>query len=430
MNAQQAYERILPHVMNLPIIDTHEHLPAKEERRDQNGDLFIEFMRHYFNRDLISAGMNSKDMERVMNKEGTVMERWKLLEPHWQASRFTGYARALALAARDIYDVPHIAADTIETLYARFEEGMKPGHYELVLKEKSNIVISLLDSDPNCDKRYFRSVFRLEQFLFPFSADAIQEASGGQVPRTFPDWLDLCTHAVDREVSNGCVAFKIGMAYFRPLSVGPATYQEAEACFQKFSDTLHYPDWQGKPITRTRAYEDYMLHHVIRRVTHHNLPVQIHTGLQEGNGNMLPNADPLKLNNLFLEYPGTRFVLMHIGYPWHIQMTALAKNFPNVFLDMCWSHIISPNASVQALNEWLDAVPMNKICAFGGDYALIDGVYGHQLMARENIARSLADKMALGVMNENDAQEVARRLFLDNPYAIFGLKRHGVELPG
>lgn len=30
MNAQTAYERILPHVMNLPIVDTHEHLPGRE----------------------------------------------------------------------------------------------------------------------------------------------------------------------------------------------------------------------------------------------------------------------------------------------------------------------------------------------------------------------------------------------------------------
>lgn len=430
MNAQTAYERILPHVMNLPIVDTHEHLPGREEQRDPKGDLFTEFLRHYFNRDLISAGLSPKDMERVLNREGTVMERWNTLEPYWQASRFTGYGRALALAARDIYGVDHIGGDTIEMLYERFNDGLKPGHYELVLREKSNIIISLLDSDPACDRRYFRSVFRLEQFLFPSSAQVIHTAAGGSVPRTFPDWLDLCTQAVDKAVSDGCVAFKIGMAYFRPLSVAQAAYGEAEASFRTFSDNLHYPDWQEKPVFRSRAYEDYMLHHVIRRVMHHGLPVQIHTGLEEGNGNMLSNADPLRLNNLFLEYPGVRFVLMHIGYPWHIQMTALAKNLPNVFLDMCWSHIISPNASVEALKEWLDAVPVNKICAFGGDYALIDGVYGHQLMARENVARALSDKMALDVMDKNDAQEIARRLFIENPYQIFSLKRHGVALPG
>ncbi len=428
MNAQQAYERILPQVMNLPIIDTHEHLPAREQDRDPDGDLFIEFMRHYFNRDILSAGMPPKDMDKVLSKQGTVMDRWLLLEPYWHVSRFTGYGRALALSVRDIYGVPHIGRDTIEILYEKFHEGMRPGHFDLVLKEKSNIIISLLDGDSPSDKRFFRNVFRLEEFVFPHSYDMVRAAAGGTPPRAFTDWLDLCTQAVDKAVTDGCVAFKIGMAYFRPLSVGAASFHEAEACYARFVDNLHLPDWQEKHITRTRAYEDYMLHHMLRRVTHHGLPVQIHTGLQEGNGNMLPNADPLKLNNLFLEYPDTRFVLMHIGYPWHIQMTALAKNFPNVYLDMCWSHIISPNASVEALKEWLDAVPYNKICAFGGDYCLIDGVYGHQLLARENVARALADKIALGVMDENDAQEVARRLFTQNPYEIFRLERHGVVL--
>jgi hypothetical protein len=43
-----------------------------------------------------------------------------------------------------------------------------------------------------------------------------------------------------------------------------------------------------------------------------------------------------------------------------------------------------------ALVEWLDTVPANKISAFGGDYIFVDGVYGHQYLARQNVARALA----------------------------------------
>lgn len=32
---------------------------------------------------------------------------------------------------------------------------------------------------------------------------------------------------------------------------------------------------------------------------------------------------------------------------------------------------------VNALLEWFDTVPLNKISAFGGDYLSVDGVYGH-----------------------------------------------------
>jgi hypothetical protein len=80
------------------------------------------------------------------------------------------------------------------------------------------------------------------------------------------------------------------------------------------------------------------------------------------------------------------FDLFHISYPFQGTASALCKNFPNVFIDMCWAHIISPSASMQALDDFLDAVPYNKISAFGGDYLLVDGVYGHLYMARQNVA--------------------------------------------
>ena len=48
---------------------------------------------------------------------------------------------------------------------------------------------------------------------------------------------------------------------------------------------------------------------------------------------------------------------------------------------MCWAHMISPTASINALIEYLDSVPTNKNSAFGGDYRFVDGVYGHQYLA-------------------------------------------------
>jgi predicted TIM-barrel fold metal-dependent hydrolase len=117
-----------------------------------------------------------------------------------------------------------------------------------------------------------------------------------------------------------------------------------------------------------------------------DFPVQFHTGIQKGNGNILSNSDPLLLSNLFLEYPNVKFDIFHIGNPFEHGLSALAKNFQKVYVDMCWTHIISPTASINALDEYIDAVPLNKISAFGGDYCFIDPVYGHQYMARKNVS--------------------------------------------
>ena len=101
--------------------------------------------------------------------------------------------------------------------------------------------------------------------------------------------------------------------------------------------------------------------------------------------------------------------------------------FTNVLIAMCWAHIISPTASVRALEEWIDSVPVNKICAFGGDYGFVDAVYGHQAMARENVSRALATRVGEGVLDVDGACEIARRLFIDNPVALFGLELEQVS---
>ena len=122
-----------------------------------------------------------------------------------------------------------------------------------------------------------------------------------------------------------------------------------------------------------------------------------------------------------MEYRNVRFDLFHIGYPYQQTLSALAKNFRNVFIDFAWANVISPEASIRALIEYLDAVPANKISGFGGDYAFIDGVAGHAHIARENVAKALAFKVKHGSFDLVRAKELARMILRDNPAAIFAL---------
>jgi predicted TIM-barrel fold metal-dependent hydrolase len=162
-----------------------------------------------------------------------------------------------------------------------------------------------------------------------------------------------------------------------------------------------------------------MMHHILKIADSKGLVIQFHTGLLEGNGNYINNSDPSLLNNLFFKYPNTTFDIFHIGYPYQTKLAALGKMFPNVFIDMCWAHIISPFASRQALSDYLDTVPYTKISAFGGDYLFVDGVYGHLQLAKENVSRVLSEKVSEGVFDIDRALLIARNLFYDNPLRIF-----------
>jgi hypothetical protein len=94
---------------------------------------------------------------------------------------------------------------------------------------------------------------------------------------------------------------------------------------------------------------------VVRLAGAAGLPFQIHTGIQAGS-NYVPNSNPTQLSNLFTLYRDVRFDLFHSSYPYLSECVVLAKMYANVYVDMCWTHIISPSAAKRALHEYLDAL--------------------------------------------------------------------------
>ena len=431
------YNEILDYTSTLEIIDTHEHLPCKEGDRDSEADVIKEYLEHYFNRDLISAGLSLKDYDRIMEEDLPIIEKWKMVEPFWEVSRYTGYGRALDIVAKDIYGIERIDSSTIEELNDRFLKTLKPGYYKKILKDKCKIKTSLLNVetldkkyDPreersiHCDKEFFSPVYRLKDLIHPndwSQIEKIEKQSGIRIT-SFSRWLEAAETIIDKVYSMGAVALKNGLAYLRTLRYERVERSIAEKEFNRIFSTKHMPDWDGRPSPAGKAFQDYMFHFILDIANCRNLIVQIHTGIQEGSGNILSNSNPKLLSNLFLEYPDVTFDIFHISYPYQNELTVLAKNFANVFIDMCWAHIVSPNASVNALLEWFDTVPLNKISVFGGDYLFVDGVYGHLKLARQNVAKALSVKVDEGLFDMEKARDVARMLFYDNPKNIFKLE--------
>ncbi|MCW3978385.1 MAG: amidohydrolase, partial [Candidatus Bathyarchaeota archaeon] len=230
------------------------------------------------------------------------------------------------------------------------------------------------------------------------------------------------------KMAGKIVGVKIGLAYSRPIRFEKVPFSEAEEAFNEIYRTKRFkvndtpevwkmvPDPVGVDL---RPMQDYLVHAMIGEAERRGLPVQIHTGLQEGNENILSNSNPELLVNLFMEYKDARFDIFHGSWPYCGELGALAKNFPNVYIDMCWMHIISPSRSRTALSDWLDEVPANKILGFGGDYLFVEGAYGHSVIARENIAKVLASKVDDGVYTIERAKKYASWLLRENASRLF-----------
>ncbi len=414
-------ERIIKAVNEIQIIDTHEHL-ATEESRLQIGKKidFTYLFRHYAKEDLISAAniTNKGLIEIIYKNDFPLLDRWELLKPFYRAMRTTGYGRIPLIAARDLYGVPDISDSTVELLTLRMQAANKPGLYENILKEKARIDLSIMDMGRNnFDKKFYRHVERFDNFLLISSASEIIDI-GKQFDikiNSLDDYNFALRKAFLAGIDFGMVGIKSTLAYKRILKFKNTSKEKAEKVFKSLLEKSKVKSEDVKII------QDYLIHKLLDLVDEFDLPIQIHTGLQAGNGNTITNSNPTHLVNLFFEYPNVKFILFHASYPYGGELGTLAKNFPNVFIDMCWSYVISPSYSKRYLHEWIETVPANKIMAFGGDYDFVEAVYAHSVMARQIIADVLIEKVRDRYLTESEAIDIAKMILRENALRIFKL---------
>ncbi len=435
--------RVAAAIDDIQVVDTHEHLLSEEERNRAAVD-FSYLFPHYTASDLVSAGMppglfeaarlpirqvlmdrsarlrRPRPFPTPTRRDMSLEERWEAIEPYWENIRHTGYGKCLLIGVRDLFGISDISRETYQQLSEAISASAQPGWYQHVLKNKGRITISIQDDGrANVDKRFFAPVVRLDHFATPRTREdlGILETDTGVSIHSLDDLLRAMQAALHSYLADGAVGIKIGLAYRRTIHFDKTAKADAERAFNRIASHLgEGPSWE-----EARPLQDFMVHQIIREALERSLPIQIHTGLQEGNENILTNSNPALLVNLFIEYREAKFDIFHGGYPYTGELLALAKNFPNVYLDLCWLAAISPSAAARVLNEAIETVPANKIFAFGGDFMIPEGAYGHCILARQMVSRVLARKIEDGYLTEDEALRLARMVLRDNPAALFKL---------
>ena len=421
--------RILQGLEALDTIDTHEHIIPESERVAAQVDFFT-LASHYLLDDVTSAGLPRASRALIEKAETPEAEKWRLFEPYWKYARFTGYGEALQIAMRDIYAIADISASTLPKMNRAIAERNRMGLYKFVLKDRARIRYCMNDDYWNAvpvrpDPTYFRYAHKFDRFAAPITPAGLQrlEKASGVSITSLPGLKKAMETSFEQALAVGMIAVKSTMAYERNLRFEEVSEADAARTFDSLiSGRVKAPPegferQQNRPF---RQMEDHMYHYLIGLVREHKLPMQIHTGLHAGNGNFIQNSNPADLTNILFLYPDVQFDLFHIGYPYQGEISVLGKLFPNVNVDFCWMHIVSPYAARQALHTMLDMVPANKIFGFGGDYRYPELSYAHLVMARRNIAQVLAERVEARNVTETEAAEVGRWMLVDNPARLYG----------
>jgi predicted TIM-barrel fold metal-dependent hydrolase len=412
-------KRLVQRLAGFTIIDAHEHLGPEAERVSRPVSVFTLFS-HYTQTDLKAAGMSEEEYRFIQDEEKPLPARWRTFRPYFERIRWTGYARPASIVAREFYGIDDINDDTYETLSELLARDNTPGLYERILRERCHIELCLTQCG-----RYGLPEDVLVPLL-PLPVDRFLKRGDVEKASTelnmevsnLETYVLLAEALLDRWRSRGVVGLKITCR----ATTNPS-HEEASRAFTSLWESGEVA--AGSPVLR-----DYLFHRLLESAADLNLPVAVHTGIIWNNWSDFTATHPQHLIPLLQQHWRTRFDCYHAGIPWVGTVGVMGKTFPNLWLNLCWCHVISPEMTVRALNEWVDLVPANKIIAFGGDYAVpVEKVYGHLVMARENIARVLGQRIERGLMDEDQALELAHTWFYENPVALYRLDERGLTSP-
>lgn len=421
------YKEIRELVESTPFIDTHEHLIEESARLRGYADNAWLFpcddwsylLMHYLGDDLASAGMTDADLKRFLSPELGTEEKYRLVAPYWERTKHTGYAQAVRYTLDGLYGVKELNEKTAPRLAEMYKATVKPGFYKTILRDRCNI--------ENCQVNSLESLFMetenpdlLKQDIGfpPLSSDldlSLSEKYLNRAAKTLDDWLELIDY-VFATFGSRAVAAKNQSAYSRRLNYEAVPQEVAEPLFARLASG------ESLSLEEKKSVQDFLFRYCVQRATEAGLPVKLHTGYYAGHNNMplsrlRENAGDLC--PLLKDFPDTKFVLMHIGYPYQDEFISLAKHYRNVYIDMCWAWIINPMASIRFVKEYLLAAPANKLFTFGGDYITVENIYGHSRIARLGLTQAVTELVESGWVPREEARLLIERIMRQNALETF-----------
>lgn len=338
-----------------------------------------------------------------------------------------GHLRVAVRAIKDIYgvDISSFNEDVLSKASKMISEAYEQRDWvKRMLREYGKIVVAVLDKTPTYslwggafDREIFAGSLKVDMFAYGYNREA--RAWTGESPYTFADMLGVQVSSFDDYLSfidlvfrkardNGFIAVKSKIGYERGLRFDDVEEQEAKRVFNRPSKELSKVE--------VKKFGDYIMHYVIQRATEVGFPIQIHTGMSYQTE--YEDSNPLKLTNLFIKYPETKFALFHGGYPWKSEIASLAFCHRNVYADLCWIPMISQTASESLVAELIETTGGVRM-TLGGDTGIAEGACGALAIAKDVVARVLAGYVERGYFSYEDALDVANKIFSQNARKIY-----------
>jgi hypothetical protein len=409
------------YIQTAPLFDTHEHLQSEEAFVEGPPDILVDLFSNYITADLIVAGADKGAVEHLLDSsDPDIAVRFAGVHKAWERCRLTGYGEAVRIIAREQFGITELTPAVLEAEQFQSAWLRQPGRRLEILEQACIDHVQIDNFSWRCEPDASGPDF----FLYDLSwwsfcnGDLIPEQIHKETGVEVKD-LESLRESMERIFARNApcaIAVKSQHAYRRTLSWEERADSDVEPVLAKLLGSGEI--CEGERL----VLGDWCMARGVELAAEHNLPFKIHTGYYAGHSRMpVDRIASGKLWPLLSRYPDTRFILMHIAYPYSEELLAMAKHYPNVWVDLCWAWSINPHACCEFVRSFIHTVPYTKLLGFGGDTNLPFAAAAYARQARGGLARALDLEVEEGELTESDAMMLAERFMQVNQQECFDL---------
>jgi predicted TIM-barrel fold metal-dependent hydrolase len=241
-------------------------------------------------------------------------------------------------------------------------------------------------------------------------------------PASFTEYLQKVVDAtLERHKRGGAVAVKFEAAYLRSLDFDDVPRAETEAVYRRGrSGAISEADY--------KKLQDFIFRQIAAEAGRLGMAVHLHVAWGPGGYFHIAGTNPLLLESVFNDprLHQTNFVLLHGGWPFTREITALLTK-PNVYTDFSAHTLLNdPRTVALVLREWLEFAP-DKVL-FGTDaypYSEENGWEQSGWIAiettRQALGLALTEMFNDGEITRQRSLELAHMVLHDNAAKLYGL---------
>jgi len=353
---------------------------------------------------------------------------WEALTPFLEQSGSNSFVRNLTRGILDLHGPgdENITRENWERIDVKVRQQHAKSFWVYQVLEQAGIESLITDpyTDPLLEARQalgkqYHSVVRINSFACGWHVDSRDHngnSGQGLLRRTgfevknFADYLAALEKLVEGMRSRHQVALKNALAYDRSLDFDEPDEKLAGQAWGKSSPSP----------AEQKAFGDLVVDHFCRLAAKYDLPMQMHLGTA-----LIRGSHPMNVTGLIERHPRTRFLLMHLAYPWSRDLLGMAFVYRNIWLDLTWSWLLSPSYFKSALHEAIEILPDESRLMLGGDNWHVEETFATMRRARNLINEVLNEKVAADYFSGADAQRLAAKILRENALQFFSLGKAG-----